>query len=459
MPDKQCLSGNGKKTGAGNKQKDNVIDINKYRWWRAGQHLRTKLAEFADNEMLLDEVGIARELYFSVMDPDFADEEDEFLMERFFEWFIFDYKIRGRTLLQYVKMTGRFNYEETELLKKWAKTRISLYQVVKISDEQFVTLKDLLKGGKVSVCDPDVVRELAPGHILYIRILPVGDGHEFSTGGLILPAYSKDYIISRVKLDAELYWSKQGVRGKWDAYLQRKAHVINALVIETASIVWGLEEHYDKEIGAKANKTGDFTPQLAQRVTDLFLDYFYDRWINEPMDILLGQTPLEASRTRDGRKKLQTILGELSKVEKGRAQKGEIFYDLSKLFEKLNLTVKKDSATEEKSVNDLDDFAEDSQGYAEVLKLIRDGLTEMGYPLKQVNHAEKLWRDYSQTASPNFKKPETWAAAVIYAMARSTGDKLVNQNTLARQYNISASTISNNYRNICRAMQINKDEE
>ncbi|WP_347490759.1 hypothetical protein ABDB91_06355 [Desulfoscipio sp. XC116] len=459
MHDKQCLSGNGKRTGAGYGQKDNVIDINKYRWWRAGQHLRTKLAEFADHEMLIDEVGKARELYFSVMEPDLADEEDEFLMERFFEWFIFDYRIRGRTLMEYVNIAGKFTGEETKLLEKWERTRSSVYQVTKIKNEQAVVLKNLLYGGEVTVCDHEVVEELAPGQILFIRVLPVGDEYEFSTGGLILPAYSKDYIISRVKLDAELYWSQKGERGKWDIYLQRRAHVINALVMETASIVWGLEEHYDNELGGKEQQAGNFSPHVAQRVTSLFLDYFYERWINEPMDILQGQTPLEASRNEAGRKKLNTLLRELLKIEKKRAQKGEPFYDLSKVFQKLNLPVREDLFEAGKGREDLGVTSESEHGYARVTKLIRDGLTGMGYLPKQVNNAEKLWQDYSRLVSPTFKKPETWAAAVIYAVVRRTGNKLVNQNTLARQYNISASTISNNYRNICRTLRINEDGE
>ena len=111
MPDKQCLSGTGKKTSAGNANMENVIDIGKYRWWRRGQHLRSKLAEFADHEMLMDEVGVARERYFSVIDPDLADYEDEFLVERFFEWFIFDYRIRGRTLQEYVLTAGKISHE------------------------------------------------------------------------------------------------------------------------------------------------------------------------------------------------------------------------------------------------------------------------------------------------------------------------------------------------------------
>jgi len=452
MPDKQCLSGSGKKTGSGNANKENVIDISKYRWWRTGQHLRSKLAEFADHEMLMDEVGIARERYFSVIDPDLADYEDEFLMERFFEWFIFDYRIRGRTLLEYVTMAGNFTSEEIELLNKWGKTRSSIYQVIRISDDSSVTLRDLLRGGEVVVADPDITQELASGQILFIRILPVGVEYEFSTGGLILPTYSRDFIISRVNLDAELFWNKNGRRGKWDAYLQRRSHIINALVMETASIVWDLEEKYDKELSQEANNSGDASPLLAQRATNVFLDYFYDRWINEPMDILQGQTPLEASRTKKGRIKLQALLLELLKMEKKRAKEGEPSYDLSKVCQKLNLSL-------DKSMEELKSNADDGQGYAEVTKLIRDGLREMGYPSQQVNVAEKMWWDYSKMVSPTFKKPETWAAAVIYAVTRSTGNKLINQNTLANKYNISATTISNNYRNMCRTLQINKNGE
>jgi len=447
VPDKQCSCGSGKKVNGCCGGKDNVIDFNRYRWWRAGQRLRKKLAEFADSEAFLDEAAVAREGFFSVMDPELADEEDDFLIERFFEWFIFDYRIRGRTLLEYYGMAEETSPEEKELLNKWIKARSSVYQVLRIENGGVVALKDLLSGCETAVHDRNAARELEPGHILLMRVLPVGDDHEFSTGGLILPSFTKKYITSRIKLDAELYWSTHGGRGNWDAYLRDRAHVLNALILETGSIIWDLPVNaHDAD---SLSSPEELSSKLAQKVTDIFLDYFYDRWVNEPMDVLQGKTPLEASRTKSGRRKLQTLLSELQKVENLRKSKGEPFYDLSRLWRRLRLSNEPALPKSERKGGRAD------AGYARVAGLIRDGLQKLGYRPRQVKSAVEIWQRYCQMERPTFKKPEAWAAAVIYTVTRLLGDKTVNQNELAAMYDISISTISNNYRDICHVLHIN----
>jgi hypothetical protein len=445
VPDKQCSCGSGKKAG-GCCGKDNVVDFNRYRWWRAGQRLRKKLAEFADSETFLNEAAVARESFFSVMDPELADEEDDFMMERFFEWFIFDYRIQGRTLLEYYGMTKETSPEEIVLINKWIKARNSVHQVLRIENGNVIALKDLLTGSETAVCDRSAAREVEPGNILLMRVLPVGDDYEFSTGGLILPSFTEKYITSRIKLDAELYWSAHGGRGNWDAYLRDRAHVLNALILETGYIIWDLPINaHDAD---SLSSPEELSSKLAQKVTDIFLDYFYERWVNEPMDVLQGKTPLEASRTKSGRRKLQTLLSELQKVENSRKRKGEPFYDLSRLWRRLRLSSEPALAKTERGGGRVD------AGYAKVEGLIRDGLQKMGYRPRQVKSAVEIWQRYCQMERPVFKKPEAWAASVIYTVARLLGDKTVNQNELAGTYNVSVSTISNNYRDICRFLHI-----
>ena len=450
MPDKQHLSGNNDKTSLDDTQKETLVDLDRYRWWRTGQHLRSKLADFADHETLMDELDSARERFYSVIDLDLLDYEDEFLRERFYEWFIFDYRMRGRTLLEYVTVAGNLSDSEVALLKKWGKARCSLYQVIKVQNKS-VILKDVLRNTETEVADPDIVQELVPGQLLFIRIIPVGDLYEFSTGGLILPFYSKDYIISRINLDAELFWSNRTKRGKWDVFLQRRAHVINAMVMETASAVWGLGENYNQECRDDLGH-GDVPQQVIHRAKKLFLDCFYERWINEPMDVLQGQTPLEASRTQPGRDKLRTLLRELLQIEEQQAAKGEPAYDLAKICQKLGLVL--DLTENERQ--QLTSQRDTEQSYPKVSELIRQGLLEIGYQSKQIKAVEKMWLDYSKLKSPAFKKPESWAAAVIYAVTKSTGNKLFSQSALAVKYNVSASTISSNSRSFYRTLQKNK---
>lgn len=452
MPDK-CSCGSGKKEGSCCGEKNNVIDLNRYRWWRAGQQLRKHLAEFADNDAFFDEAEVARESFFSVIDPELVDEDDDFLLERFFEWFIFDYHIGDRSLLEYYGLIKELGIEEKELVNKWKDARSSVYQVTVVNkNDSKIVMNDLLCGGELEVYDRNAARELESGHIMLMRILPVGNEYEFSTGGLILPSHSKNYVISRIKLDAELYWNSNGGSnvgwGDWNIYLRERAHVLNALIMETSSFVWDLPAD-SKELNERLLLNEKHSSKLAQQVTDVFLDYFYERWLHEPMDVLQGKTPLEASRTKSGRQKLQTLLRELEKVEVARKQKGEPFYDLTRLWQRLHLP--KDIALLKPDKRQhFKQFGTDDTG---VNKLIRQGMIKLGYRTDQAKSAIEIWQKYNEIEHPTFKKPEVWAAAVIYTVAKLLGDKTVSQNELARMFNISASTISLNYKNICHVLQ------
>ncbi|SFH35315.1 hypothetical protein SAMN05660649_04869 [Desulfotomaculum arcticum] len=448
MSNKKCSCGSGKSADACCGPSRKVIDLNEYRWRRAGRHLRRKLAEFADNDIFTNDVEIARELFFDTFDPELVDEEDDLMLERFFEWFIFDYKIQNQTILEYFSLADNLASEERELLESWKKTKSSFYQVVRIERQSVLVIEDLIRGRQVKVTDKNAAKELEEGHIMLMRVLPVGNDYEFSTGGMVLPLECKSYLLSRVKQDADLYWSKYKKRGDWDQYLADRAHVLNSLVVELETI-WNFSS-FDEETNKKTSAANKgHMDGMAQQVTNIFLDYFYDRWVNEPMDVLQGKTPMEASKTKEGREKLQTLIKELGKIEKARAQKGEPYYDLTRLRKKLKLPAEVGNRMT-KGAQDESSAAD----YAGVAELIRDGLKKMGYHAQQVNNALEMWQQYSKAARPAFRKPGAWAAAIIYAVARLLGDESVSQNELALMYNVSASTISANYRSICKTLQL-----
>lgn len=443
MPDKQSLCGDGKKKGSCCGNNSNVIDLNQYRRWRRGQHLRRKLAEFADSEIFSEEIEIAREIYFSVLDPDLVDEKDDFLMERFFEWFIFDYRIRGKSVLEYFGMTGGLAREEKVLLEKWKRARSSVYQVLQVGKECEITLRDVIRNKEMKVRDRQAACEIEPGHMLYIRVLPLGEENEFSTGGLILPGYFESYMLNRVKIDAEVFWSKRNRRGSWDIYLRDRAHMLNTMVMEMGTL-WELpEERPDNKVKPDSLEIADVEPD--RQPAGNFLDYFYNRWINEPMDLLMGKTPLEAYKTKSGREKLQKLLLKLEKVEDVGSEPS---MDLSVLWKRLSTEQEKSDSGGKKNTSDT------STGDGGVTELISDGLQRMGYQSQHVSSAVDMWQQYKDLACPTFRKPGAWAAAVIYALAKSQGNDGVNQNLLAQMFNVSAATISNNYSSIRRTLQL-----
>jgi len=70
---------------------------------------------------------------------------------------------------------------------------------------------------------------------------------------------------------------------------------------------------------------------------DSELDKHYDKWLNMPLGILDGKSPKQALKTKDGRVKLSSVIDELEVIYEHARNRGEPYYDVSKLRKKLKL--------------------------------------------------------------------------------------------------------------------------
>ncbi len=70
---------------------------------------------------------------------------------------------------------------------------------------------------------------------------------------------------------------------------------------------------------------------------DSELDKHYDKWLNMPLEILDGKSPKQALETKDGRVKLSSVIDELEVIYEHARNRGEPYYDVSKLRKKLKL--------------------------------------------------------------------------------------------------------------------------
>ena len=212
-----------------------VVSLIQFKWRRTGQLLRSKLGDFADQPFFTQEAGRARQAYLQDMDPSLVSEYDEFVTERFFEWFIFDYELStGKTVIELFAEGPDLSAEEQELLENWRKARLTLYEVKEILPGKGVILEDLLGRRQVTVHDTRIIQEAQRGMILLMRVLKVGDRHEFSTSGLSLPAFCKEVLLARTGEAWGEYCRKRKLSLKegLDAFLKENACLLNAWVIE-----------------------------------------------------------------------------------------------------------------------------------------------------------------------------------------------------------------------------------
>lgn len=71
---------------------------------------------------------------------------------------------------------------------------------------------------------------------------------------------------------------------------------------------------------------------------DTELDNHYDKWVTTPLEVLGKISPKEAMKSKEGRVKLNLVIDELETIYEQARKRGEPYYDVSKLRNKLKLS-------------------------------------------------------------------------------------------------------------------------
>ena len=463
--EKSCPCGSGKPYLCCCSRK--VFSLDQIRWRHAGQDLRRKLGDFADQPSFAWEAARAQDLYLGCMDQQLVDRYDDFTMERCFEWFIFDYKLSsGKTVIETFWQENLHDLGEkgSGLAKDWAVSAISLYEVTMTLPGEGLLIKDLLGRGGIQVHDVNAASEIEPGSILLMRVLKVGVEYEFSTSGLALPGDCKEALLNYLNRDRQEYFDERGTRPRgWKNYLKKRAHKINAYVLELGTsrsqqgqdsrAKSGLErmaifavENWQDAL-EKLSRSGDFT----------LLRELYDSagGFRQAAAALLG-LPC-------GKKPLRLVIGQLILTPKFMVLTAEttgFMQEARKMLTTLfqeniveSLGSRREHSTEGMAAP-LALYSWPEPGYAAVADRVQDGLRALGYGPKQQKGALKLWYDFCSKEQPSIRKTAVWAATVIYAFGRLENEKMVKQQDLAGQYGVASSTISSRFKLICQSLQL-----
>jgi hypothetical protein len=156
----------------------------------AGEQFREEVrfakSEFFDNAGILDEHS----------------EQFEMRMSQFFDWYFFTRELKGfaQSPLEAVFMARelRFTPEETDVIEKLRQHRHSLFQFVKVKDQD-ITIKDLLQNKKIVVKQSPWTFGFNEDEIFEARLIPVGDNWVFTKGFCFHPLDAKKYILGEVK--------------------------------------------------------------------------------------------------------------------------------------------------------------------------------------------------------------------------------------------------------------------
>ncbi len=465
--------------------------------------MRRSLGEFADQPSFAWDAARAQDIYLGSLEQQLVDRDDDFTMERCFEWFIFDYKLScGRTIIEEFRSEHLHVLREYEavLLREWARSRIAIYEVTGVIPGEGLKVKEILGRREITVRDVNAAAEIKAGSILLIRVLKVGEEYEFSTGGLALPGESKEPLIKWLIQDRQEYFKekKAAVRG-WSSYLKERAHKINAWVLG---------------FGLSNTRPGGNSSGMDLTALKAILPVGNWQAVLKIIKQSDSLKPIRELRDRSGafRQMVSAILGaprcrnKSNKVHfpgndinnGGADDKGaclrpvlcqllltqrfivinatspsmllkcrDLLIDLlegiieespnckkSQLGVSNGLTDASSGDRPENFGGEEDNYSWPKPGYAVVAGHVRDGLEALGYSQKQQMGALKLWFDYCSKERPSIRKNAVWAATVIYAFSRLEMENCLKQQDLAGRYGVASSTISSRYRLLCESLEL-----
>ncbi len=472
--EKSCPCGSGKPYERCCGRGKVFYSLDQARWRRAGQDLRRSLGQFADQPALAWDAARAQDLYLGCLDQSLTNREDDFIMERCFEWFIFDYKLTsGRTVIETFRKEQSTSTDEHQalLLREWARSRISLYEVTAVLPDEGIAIKNMLDPGEAKIGDVNTAGEIEAGNILLIRILKVGNEYEFSTSGLALPARFKDPLLKKLLQDREQYFKdgKINVRG-WGTYLKERSHVINGWVMALGGPESGSRRASPLKKGTERKTVLPITSW--REVLDVITKEGCFSLIGELKDAdgifrqataaILGKNHHskergEAGARPDGTKSdpagsgkavLRPVIGNLILTPRFmilNAGSTDLLSEcksvLNNLFQEL-IVGETNNHKPYDSRREYSNYSWTDPRHAAVAAAVREGMLSLGYSLKQQEHAVKLWFDYCSAERPSIRKSSVWAASVIYALAWVESESGVRQRDLAGRYGLPPSTVS-----------------
>ena len=89
-----------------------------------------------------------------------------------------------------------------------------------------------------------------------------------------------------------------------------------------------------------------------------------------------------------------------------------------------------------------------------VLALIAKQMPEYAFSSHDVRLASRMWRDFCDLNKVTVRKPETWAAAIIYAFSQLNGFRAVPAEQLATDLGISAGSVYNNRTKVSDVLEL-----
>ena len=220
-----------------------VVDINDYKIDQKDKELRKKLVDYSERPEIHSQLGEA--FYIWKNDPDFTsedideDEIDEVTFEKFFDWFLYDYKLidtEQRVAERFYEQEGsNLSASEKILIKDWIKSIHSFFEVKDVIAGEKCVLKDVFTEESLEVLDKSSSKQIKRSDIIAARPIKIGNHYYFSGIVSLYPPPFKNLITEFFDKEFEEYKKLYGSQKSKLNYLKDWGYQIGAFVEETVN--------------------------------------------------------------------------------------------------------------------------------------------------------------------------------------------------------------------------------
>ncbi len=189
-----------------------------YKYEKAEKDLSAKLVNYSESPEIQSQMGEA--FYVWKNDPDFISEEitaeeiDDVTFEKFFDWFIYDFKLldsQERIIDRYYREeNGKLSPIEQRMLKDWKENLYSFFEVEDVSVGQGCLIRDIFTNKLIEVSDKSSSKGIKRSDIIGARPL-ISEKHSYFSGVVsVYPATFKGLIINFFNNEYKQYRKLQG---------------------------------------------------------------------------------------------------------------------------------------------------------------------------------------------------------------------------------------------------------
>ena len=212
--------------------------------------LRDRLLSFSAKEKYRKDFEKAYALYWRrpFRQPLVLDENEQEQFSLFLEWFIHDFKLgNGLTIVEefYRAPEEKFSSEERSLLRYEMDSYCSIYEVLSVTPEVGMRLKDLLTEEELDVLEVRGTRMAAKWDVIFTRVIRMGVTNKFSGIITLVPRMEKESALSSIRKTWEKFTEETGKK-EWPSLAKGKSLLIHHILEDQSRVepVLVTEEHH-----------------------------------------------------------------------------------------------------------------------------------------------------------------------------------------------------------------------